>query len=241
MQAHINPLKALRRVSWRMARTRIVSVVSGKGGVGKTTTSLSLASYWALTGHETYLVDADPQDAGSAQWWLGRSSGHKNLTIGKHTDLDTLSRLREVSGFSYVVVDTPPRPDSEQLTAICHASDLVVVMAGVGPLPLSAAVQTVSSLVRPTGVPHVCLVSMIDARRHNEAVEARDQLREAGIPALEVLARHYVVLERCASEGTLPAAVRGDNAGQVLDDIQAMSDEVADLLARPRRRSQLDT
>jgi len=40
----------------RMARTRIVSVVSGKGGVGKTTTSLSIASYWPMTGHQTYLV-----------------------------------------------------------------------------------------------------------------------------------------------------------------------------------------
>lgn len=219
-----------------MARSRIVSVVSGKGGVGKTTTSLSIASYWSLTGHQTYLVDADPQDAGSAQWWLGRSPGHENLTIGKHTDLETLSRLREVEGFEYVVVDTPPRPDSEQLTAICHASDLVIVMTGIGPLPLSAAVQTVTSLVEPTGAPHACLVSMIDARRQGEALEARDQLREAGIPALEVLARHYVVLERCASDGTLPAEVKGDNANQVLDDIQAMSDEVAELLARPRKR-----
>ncbi len=211
---------------------RIVSVVSGKGGVGKTTISISLASVWALSGDDTYLVDADPQDAGSAKWWLDRTEPHPQLEYDKHHDLPTLSRLREVEGFKWVVVDTPPRPDSEQLTAICAASALVLVIAGTGPLPLSAAVQTVTELVRPTGVAHACIVAMIDSRRLREAMSARDELRASDIPTLDVIARHYVAVERCALDGTLPAQVKGANAWQALNDMQAMADEVTDLLMR---------
>lgn len=39
----------------------IISVVNQKGGVGKTTTSVNLATCLALAGHPTLLVDADPQ------------------------------------------------------------------------------------------------------------------------------------------------------------------------------------
>src|SRR4051794_7754223 len=41
------------------AMTRIIVVTSGKGGVGKTTTSASFASGLALRGHKTVVIDFD--------------------------------------------------------------------------------------------------------------------------------------------------------------------------------------
>ncbi len=64
--------------------THVLAIASGKGGVGKTTTAVTLAAIFAEGGARCLVVDLDPQ--GSASAWLGVAG-----TAGGASVLDVLT------------------------------------------------------------------------------------------------------------------------------------------------------
>ncbi|HVZ48637.1 MAG TPA: ParA family protein [Gemmatimonadaceae bacterium] len=71
---------------------RILSIVSQKGGVGKTTTAVNLGAAFARRGLKTLIVDVDPQ--GSVRYGAGLKKGH--ATHGFADYLSGARPLRDV-------------------------------------------------------------------------------------------------------------------------------------------------
>lgn len=70
----------------------IISIVNQKGGVGKTTTAINLASYLSALGKFVLLVDIDPQ----ANATSGLGIDHKNLEASIYDSLLGFKNIREI-------------------------------------------------------------------------------------------------------------------------------------------------
>jgi chromosome partitioning protein len=198
-------------------------VLNGKGGVGKTTTTINLAAIFAET-YRVLLVDADPQ--GSASWWAERSDRGLGFDVAQENDPTLLGELRQVKDYDLVVVDTPPALNSEALAAVIPAADYLLLPTPPAPMDLSALIETVKQAVIPSGVSHRVLLTRVDPRSLGEALEAQNTLLSMGIPACHAFIRAYKAHERAVLEGQSMIQWRGRNGREAEADYRRVAEEI---------------
>jgi chromosome partitioning protein len=203
--------------------TRVLAVLNGKGGVGKTTTAINLAATLSET-CRVLLVDADPQ--GSASWWVERGEKAMGFDLSQETQPSLLGELRQVKNYDIVVVDTPPALGSDALAAVIPAADYVILPTPPAPMDLAALIETVRHAVIPAKVAHRVLLTKVDPRCLAEALDAQNTLMELGIPSCHAFIRAYKAHERAALDGVAIAQWRGKNAREAEADYRRVVDEI---------------
>lgn len=202
---------------------KLLVVLNGKGGVGKTTTAINLAA--AFAEHcPVLLVDADPQ--GSATWWAERNTQGMGFDLAKESNPTLLKDLQRVQGYEWAIVDTPPALESKTLAAVVSVADYLILPTPPAPMDLSVLIETVKQKVTPAKVAHRVLLTRVDPRSVGEALDAQNTLNEMGIPACKAFIRAYKAHERAALEGVSIFQWRGKNGREARKDYRNAADEV---------------
>lgn len=116
--------------------SKIITIANSKGGVGKTTTSIYLATLLSEYG-SVLLKDSDPQ--GSATEWVEDIE-----EMPFDFELTNQRQMGKTKGYDYVVIDTPPQNSDIIRTAI-EVADILIIPTEPSGIELSRVFSLVDS------------------------------------------------------------------------------------------------
>lgn len=198
---------------------KVISVLNQKGGVGKTTLTVHLATALARKGEKVLLIDADPQ--GSALDWSAARQGEPLFPVAGlpkaslHKELPPLA-----ANYSTVLIDGPPRVYDVARSAIM-ASDLVLIPVQPSPYDVWAAKEIVD-LLHEASVFKGKLKSafVINRKIVNTAIgrDVAEALAEYPIPVLKAAISQRVLFAESATQGmTVYETLPGNPAEKEID------------------------
>lgn len=198
---------------------KTIAIVSQKGGAGKTTVALHLATAAEAAGLPSVIIDLDPQ-ASAAGWGDSRQGEAPVVVALPHTRLPQGLQAAASGGADLVLIDTAPHSESAAIAAI-RAADVVLIPCRAGILDLRAIGST-ADLVKLAGKPAFVVLNAMPARATQLLNDAREAVQVYG---LEVAS---VTLQQRAAFGH--ALTAGKTAGEYEPSGKA-SEEVRELLS----------
>jgi chromosome partitioning protein len=206
----------------------IVSLLNQKGGVGKTTLAVHLATALVLRGRRVLLVDADPQ--GSALDWAASRQGVLLVpVVGLPTKTLHKEIQAHVRNYDDIVIDGPPRVNELARAAIL-AADIVLIPVQPSPYDVWAAKEIVELLSEASVFKETQKSAFIISRKIVNTVIGRDvvdALASYELPVLVTTVGQRVAFAESAVQGQTvmeidPTSAASQEIGGVVDEVLAM-------------------
>ncbi|MGH8256933.1 MAG: AAA family ATPase [Steroidobacteraceae bacterium] len=128
---------------------RIV-VLNPKGGSGKTTIAINLASHFSLHGERTVLIDHDPQ-ASAARWLRMRQPAqpaiHLIAAFERDARVTRTFQLRVPQGTDRVIVDTPAAIQAHDMPELTRTADKILVPVLPSDIDIHACSRCIQNLL----------------------------------------------------------------------------------------------
>lgn len=206
----------------------VLALLNQKGGCGKTTLSIHIASALAAEGR-VLLIDADPQH--SALDWAAQAEDAGTFSI---TGLPKPIIHREISrlgkGFDWVIIDGAPRVNELARSAIA-ASDLVIIPVQPSPFDVWAA-KDIVDIVRECEIsrPKIQARFLINRQFPNTTLagEVVDALSEHELPTFATVIRNRTEYAKSARLGL--TALQTEPSGLAATDVRSLVAEIGILM-----------
>ena len=210
------------------AKSAIVTIAQQKGGAGKTTVAVQLATALRQAGRSVAVVDIDPQ-ASLTGWMRMREHEARDAAeirfsmVGGWRLGVELDRLK--SEVDWIVVDSPPHAESDAKGAI-KAADLVLVPCQPSPLDIWASKGTLDIAIND-GKPASLVLNRVPARGRS-VDEALQSIAERGYAALSARLGNRQAFITSLGRGL--GVVESEPRSAAAHEVQALAAEVEQLL-----------
>ena len=199
---------------------KTISILSQKGGSGKTTSTLALAGAAHARGKTVVVLDIDPQAAATG-WYTARK--RSELPEGLHVQplqavqLEEVIEACRVQDVDLVLIDTPPQSDNPAVQA-AQLSDLVLIVTKPSVMDLRA-IQNTLRLAKVADVHPYLLLNSVKAvgTRH---IEASETMQRMGVDVLPVMLGDRVAFMDMLVDGRTPNEY--DAAGSAAQESMAL-------------------
>jgi chromosome partitioning protein len=198
---------------------KILTVTGYKGGVGKSTTAIHLATYFSEFG-DTVLVDGDPNK--TAVKWSERNPEPPPFIVA-----DERQAVKLVQGREFVVIDTPARPDSQDLNELAKGCDLLILPTSPDVISLEPMIQTAQAI---GDAKYRALITLVPPYPSREGELMRYDLIEGGIPVFNTMIRRTVGFAKAALVGRPIRDIDDSRAKSAWQDYKLLGDEIREII-----------
>ncbi len=207
----------------------IAAFLNQKGGVGKSTLSIHVATALALRGSKVLLVDADPQHS-ALDWQASRQRDPLLPVVGLPTKTLHKEVAMHARNYDHIIIDGPPRVNELARAAII-ASDIVLIPVNPSPYDVWAAAEIVQLLGEAAVYKEKLIAAFVVNRKIVGTAIGRDvagALAEYSVPVLESSVCQRVAFAESAATGS--TVLETDPKGVAAQEINALTDELERLV-----------
>ena len=200
-------------------RPQVVSVLSQKGGTGKTTLSCALAALASRAGIATAVLDLDPQ-ASAAKWHdLRRANGEEDPPVfaTPSSRMQALVDALGEDGAELIVTDTAPHSGADTLT-VARLSDHILI-------PLQPSFPDLAAIARTIDIAEVAktpatIVLNLALVNHPSTSDARTVVAGTAAAAAPVILHRRVAHVNSFNTGR--CAAEYEPAGKAANELRAL-------------------
>lgn len=160
-----------------------ISILSQKGGAGKTTIAINLAGAAEAEGLQTAIIDLDPQASAKA-WHDHRQKESPVVISAQAARLQDVLATASTHGAGLCIIDTAPHSETAALAA-AKAADLVLIPCRASYIDLKA-ISTSVDLVQLAKRPALFVLSCVRPGDKSLPDQAEQALAVHGIPVSPV-------------------------------------------------------